>query len=174
MKFQMAEVPVSRSMFKEILMIARLAAPPLQHDGDCGQMMRWTTTAEARLDEGKATACALGSPSNPTIWLQTGVVALNFVERRPDETENHAQRARNPRVWVYTWRALGLIDAVARSPFPADGRRSAATTCATSGFRFARHPDSGYRTEKHTFGAAMVARRDRASVRPPAGRNQAT
>jgi hypothetical protein len=80
-------------------------------------MMRWTTTAEARLDEGKATACALGSPSNPTIWLQTGVVALNFVERRPDETENHAQRARNPRVWVYTWRALGLIDAVARSPF---------------------------------------------------------
>jgi hypothetical protein len=41
------------------------------------------------------------------------------------------------------------------------------------GFRFARHPDSGSGTEKQTSEAAMVERRDRAPIRPPAGRKRA-
>ncbi len=77
-------------------------------------MMLWTTTAEARLDERKATGCALGSPNNPTISLQTGVVALNFVESGYN-----------------------------RMVSTADGRRGAATARATSGVGFARHPDNG-------------------------------
>jgi len=35
-------------------------------------------------------------PSNPTIWLQRGWLRSNFVARRPDETEYHAQPTGNP------------------------------------------------------------------------------
>src|SRR6266568_8732287 len=52
--FQMAEVAVPRQMFQEILsLIARLRAPPRQHE-EPGDQMRQATTAKMRLDAGKA------------------------------------------------------------------------------------------------------------------------
>jgi hypothetical protein len=51
--FQVAEIAVSRHMFREILMlIAQLRGRSLQYEGGSGRKA-WTTTGEVRLDEGR-------------------------------------------------------------------------------------------------------------------------
>ena len=61
--------------------------------GRSGQI-RHTTTAEMRLDEqsNEFQRCEAG---NPTIWLPTGLVAIEFRWARLDETENHPQQPGN-------------------------------------------------------------------------------
>ena len=51
--FQVAEIAVSRHMFREILMlIAQLRGRSLQYEGGSGRKA-WTTMGEVRLDEGR-------------------------------------------------------------------------------------------------------------------------
>ena len=63
--------------------------------GRSGQMPQ-TTTAELRLDEGKATSSGAVRPSDSLFWLPTGRLQSNFVVARLAETENRAQRLRYP------------------------------------------------------------------------------
>ena len=95
--FQMAEVAVPRQMFAGNPVADRPAAGAARTGmtGRSGQM-RQTTTAEVRLDEGKAASSGPARPSNSTIWLPTGRLRSNFVAARLDETENRAQQAGNP------------------------------------------------------------------------------
>jgi hypothetical protein len=66
------------------MLIARLRAAPRQHDGDHGQMRRTTMNAKQRL-----AASGAEQPDDLVAreWLS------NFVARRPDKTEDHAQRS---------------------------------------------------------------------------------
>jgi hypothetical protein len=64
------------------MLIARLRAPPR-----VGVTERWgqmrQTTAEVRLDEGKAASSGASEAGNPAIWLQRGWLRSNFVEVAP-------------------------------------------------------------------------------------------
>ena len=58
--------------------------------------MRQATTAEVRLDEGKAASFGACEAGNPTICWHGDWLRSNFVAVHLDETENRAQRAGNP------------------------------------------------------------------------------
>jgi len=63
--FQMAEVAVSGQLFNEILLlIARLRAPPHQHEAPQYQIRR-ARKAKSRLDEGEAAGSGAREPGNP-------------------------------------------------------------------------------------------------------------
>ena len=49
--------------------------------------MRQTTTAEVRLDEGKATSFGACEASDPPIWLSTRRLRSNFVAPHLDEAK---------------------------------------------------------------------------------------
>ncbi len=86
-------VAISGRMFKEILMlIASSCGGHLrQRDRRWGQI-RQTTTADARLDEGKATSCSAAKQTIRRFGCQRGWLGSNFVAARLDETENHTQQ----------------------------------------------------------------------------------
>jgi hypothetical protein len=63
--------------------------------GRSGQT-RQTTTAEVRLDQGKATSFGLARRATRRFGCQTGATTVEFVAARLDETENHAQQTGNP------------------------------------------------------------------------------
>jgi hypothetical protein len=95
--FQLAEVAVSRQMFADILMVtAQLRGATRTGVTGRWSQMRQTTTAEVRLDERNATGCSLASRATRRFGCQRGWPRSNFVARRPDETEDHAQRTGNP------------------------------------------------------------------------------
>ncbi len=75
----------------------RPAAGPTRasESGRWGQM-RQTTTGEVRLDERKRTDCNLARRATRRSGCKLGWLRSIFVVRRPDETEDHAQRIGNP------------------------------------------------------------------------------
>jgi hypothetical protein len=81
----MAEVAVSRHTFQEILsLIARLRAPPAPHEERWGGQLRQGTTAEVRLDQGKATEFQRGEDGNPRPSLSSASVLRDiWLCRRP-------------------------------------------------------------------------------------------
>ena len=58
--------------------------------------MRQRTTAEVRLDQGKAASSGAVRPSDSQFWPPPGRLRSNFVAARLDEPENHAQQPGNP------------------------------------------------------------------------------
>jgi Transposase DDE domain group 1 len=95
--FQMAQVAVSRQLFADILMLnARLRAPPAPACPEDGVKCDRPTTGEVRLDERQATGCSLGREQPADLGRKRGWLRSNFIARRPDETEDHAQQTWNP------------------------------------------------------------------------------
>ena len=66
--------------------------------------MLQTTTAEVRLDQGKAASSGAVWPSDSLCWLLSGRLRSNFVAARLDEAENHADAgaAKNDGAWSLT------------------------------------------------------------------------
>jgi Transposase DDE domain group 1 len=82
--FQMAEVAVPRQMFKEILMlIARLPATARSSMRGAGIGREQRTTAEVRLDEGKATGSRAARRATRRFGCQWSWLRSNFVAATP-------------------------------------------------------------------------------------------
>ena len=91
----MAEITVSWQMFAEIFMlIARLRAPPAPGVSGRSGQMRQTTTAEARLDQGKAASSGAVRPSDSLFWLpRVGCdrISLRRASMRPKIMPNSSE-----------------------------------------------------------------------------------
>ena len=58
--------------------------------------MRQPTTAEVRLDQGKAASFGATRPGLSPFWLPTGRLRSNFVEAHLDQADSHPQQLRYP------------------------------------------------------------------------------
>jgi hypothetical protein len=70
--------------------------------------MRQTTTAEVRLDQGKATNLGAARLSASPFWLPTGRLRSNFVAQRLDQAESHIDGSRYPENVGLQWCARPL------------------------------------------------------------------
>src|SRR5690242_4562032 len=97
--------------------------------------MRQRTTAELRLDQGKATSFGAAEAGNATIRVPTDRLRSNFVAARLDQPDSHAQRPGNRGdVGLRPWLA-GEFEKGARSKgTPAPARFVADSPLEQAGF----------------------------------------
>jgi len=90
--------------------IADRPAPGAVGPGMTGRsaQMRQTTTAEVRLDQGKATNLGAARLSASPFWLPTGRLRSNFVAKRLDQAESHIDGSRYPENVGLQWCARPL------------------------------------------------------------------